>query len=182
MLCICVDEATKQSRLGCSRRRVGCFAALAKNVGRGRPDLVPSRSRAAEPPSSQVNASEFTDFATPPLRYGAFGVTASRRRGYLPPCPFGERCGRRGRTAHQRDMIGQEPSARARRWQAGDPRLASSTIGVQIWSKLAAAIRRMPVQLRGQPRLHSRQANLGGDIGRAGAEGPFKSSVEGGVR
>jgi len=40
---------------------------------------------AAETPSSR--------FATPSLRYGRFAMTASQRRGYLPPCPFGGRSG-----------------------------------------------------------------------------------------
>ena len=44
------------------------------------------------------------------LRFGPFGMTASRRRGVLHPCPFGARRAAFGRFAHQKDMVSQEPS------------------------------------------------------------------------
>jgi len=58
--------------------------------------LQAERGHAAETPSSR--------YATPPLRFGAFGVTASRRRGFLPTCPFGARSRPLGRIGHQKDM------------------------------------------------------------------------------
>jgi hypothetical protein len=56
---------------------------------------LPQRGHAAETPSSR--------FATPSLRFGAFGVTASHRRGKSPACLFGDRAAI-GRFGHQRDM------------------------------------------------------------------------------
>jgi hypothetical protein len=63
-----------------------------------------SRDHAAETPSSR--------FATPTLGLGAFGVTASRRCGYLPPCLFGARCGPQGRYRSPKRHGGQTPSPR----------------------------------------------------------------------
>jgi len=72
---------------------------------------------AAKTPSSR--------FATPPLRSGAFGVTASRRRGLLPASPFGARCGPKAAIAHQKDL-----QANGRRRVAG--RLVAWTIQTQL--------------------------------------------------
>jgi len=59
---------------------------------------------AAETPSSLGECEAFVR-ATRLRRYGAFGVTASRRRGLLPTCPFGARCGPLAAIAHQKDMV-----------------------------------------------------------------------------
>jgi hypothetical protein len=122
--------------MACRRRITRASVGCGRAPGRGRARACALREGGAEPPSSGRGAAL-------PLRYGAFGVTASRRRGKWRPCLFAVRCGH-GAASHRKET-----------WHAHRPgRLA------RIWVRAGAGIRERrhfqslpttPTSLTGQP-------------------------------
>ena len=122
------------------------------------------RGHAAEPPS--------TAFVGPSLRSGPFGMTASRRRGVLHPCPFVERCGRRphrstkGRGRQQPSPRGAVKAREALNAAARRGRMLRIRLGLTASTAMACA------DLAKRPRRHREGASATTRSRRSGCDNP----------